>query len=160
MKYLIAFVLGVMTVVPVSAQYDTVEIEIDTALEEADVNLNLGDIVSSIISVLITLGFLALFFYFIMGSYKWMSAGGDKAQVEEARQIFTNGLIGLALLASTFAIFRIIDRFFAIGGIETGIGDTDNVDHTPGQGDDGGTGNEKPGDDDGGGLPPGWKQPE
>jgi hypothetical protein len=86
----------------------------------------LGSIISNIISVVIIIAALALLMYLIIAGFNWLTAGGDSKKVEDARSRITNGLIGLAIVASIFAIFRIVDRFFGIGltGQTTGQGFT------------------------------------
>lgn len=90
-------------------------VDIRGELEAVGVQFDLGLIISQIITLLITLGALALLLYFIRGGYLWLTAGGDKAQVENARSSITNAILGLAILASVFAIFTLIDVFFGIG---------------------------------------------
>lgn len=94
-------------------------IDIRSKLQESETQLDLGQIVSAVVTLLMTLGAVALLLYFVKGAYGWMSAGGDKGKVEEARNHFTNGLIGMAILASVFAIYAIVDQFFGIGNIDT-----------------------------------------
>ena len=81
----------------------------------ANANLDLGSIITSIITAAITLAALAIIIYFISGGYSWLTAGGDKAKVEEARNRITNAVIGLAIVAATYAIYSIVDSFFGIG---------------------------------------------
>ncbi len=77
----------------------------------------LGTIVSSVVGVAIIIAGLATLIYFIWGGYNWLTAGGDKAQVEAARSRITNALIGLTIVASSFAIYKLVDSFFGIGNV-------------------------------------------
>lgn len=101
---------------------NTIEVPIRNALVGQGVQFSLGRIVSASINVLIVLGTIVLLLYFTMGAYKWMMAGGDKAQVEEARNHFTNGLIGMAILASVIALYTLVDQFFGVGLTNTDPG--------------------------------------
>lgn len=98
---------------------NTTSIPIKGALTNIGWQLDLGYIVSAIVTLLMTLGAVALLLYFVKGAYVWLSAGGDKGKVEEARNHLTNGLIGMTILASVFAIYSIVDQFFGIGNINS-----------------------------------------
>lgn len=77
-----------------------------------------GGALSGIISSLFTVGVLVAtiftFFYLLWAGYNWLTAGGDKAKVDSARQRLTNGIIGLAIVASALAISTIVNQFFGI----------------------------------------------
>ncbi len=64
-----------------------------------------------------TLGIVGLlvFIYLIWGGIEWLTAGGDKSKTESARTKITNAIIGLAIVASAFAISVILSNFFGIG---------------------------------------------
>lgn len=79
----------------------------------------LGSIVSTVVTVAIILAALFMLFQLIRGGYSWLTAGGDKGKIEEARGQITNGLIGLAIVASSFAVYSIVTRFFGIGEVST-----------------------------------------
>ena len=76
---------------------------------------SISNLISAGFNIAIILAIIFVFVMLIMGGYGWISAGGDKAKVEEARTRITNAIIGLALIASSYAIFSIIDRFFGLG---------------------------------------------
>lgn len=71
-----------------------------------------------IISNLITFSFVAgsviFLFMFIAGAIQWISSGGDKGAVESARGRITNGLVGIVLLFSAFALINLVEEFFGI----------------------------------------------
>ena len=92
-------------------------VDITAALgsQNAPFNFDLGDLISRIFPVTIILSAIAVFFYLIWGGYDWMTAGEDKTKVAGARSKITNGLIGLTIVASSWAIFRVVDQFFGIG---------------------------------------------
>lgn len=77
----------------------------------------LSTIVSNAAVAIFTLSGLAVFIYLIWGGYEWLMAGEDKAKVEAARTRITNAVIGIAILASAWVIYSIIDKFFGIGNI-------------------------------------------
>ncbi|MFB6181667.1 MAG: IPT/TIG domain-containing protein, partial [Candidatus Magasanikbacteria bacterium] len=74
---------------------------------------NLGDaglitVVTRIINVFLgLLGIIALVLI-IYGGYKWMTAGGNEEDVQQAKDILTNATIGLVIIMSSFAIANFI----------------------------------------------------
>lgn len=63
---------------------------------------------------LFVIGLVGFLFMVILGGIQWIFSGGDKGAVEAAKGRFTNALIGLVLLLSTFAIIKLIETFFGI----------------------------------------------
>lgn len=46
--------------------------------------------------------------YLVMGGITWVTAGGDKANSEKARSQITDAIIGLVIMALSFAIIKFI----------------------------------------------------
>ena len=77
----------------------------------ANINTSLGlgredprTIAGNVINVL--MGFLGIIAVIIIliGGFKWMTAGGDEAKVEEAKKLMTAGVIGLAIVLAAWGI--------------------------------------------------------
>lgn len=79
------------------------------------INTDLGSFISKSISAIIMVAGLATFMYLIYGGISWITAGGDKGKIEEARNKITGGIVGLAIVASSWAIYLLLDYFFGIG---------------------------------------------
>ena len=47
----------------------------------------------------------------IWGAFEWITSGGDKDNVGKARNRIINALIGLAVLAVAFALFKVAGQF-------------------------------------------------
>ena len=75
---------------------------------------NLGSLLGGAIGLIIIVALIITFFFLIVGGIKWMTSGGDKAKVEEARNQITNAIIGLAIVAGAWATMRLIGFFFGI----------------------------------------------
>ncbi len=82
----------------------------------------LGRLIEIGASAILIVGGLAFLLYLLMGGFTWITAGGDKSKVESARNMITQGIIGIAILASVFALYGVILRFFGIKGISLGAG--------------------------------------
>lgn len=57
------------------------------------------------------------FVFLIVGGIQWITAGGEKDNLEKARKKITGAVIGLALVLSVYAIATIVDIIF-FGGAE------------------------------------------
>lgn len=69
---------------------------------------NLTSLIVTLWRVVLILGGLALIVFVIMGGVAWITAGGDKAKVEEARDRIANAFIGLLILFATVAFVNFI----------------------------------------------------
>lgn len=70
-------------------------------------------------------GAVAAFLFIVLGGVLWITAGGDKGKVEQARERITQGIIGLAILAVSWAIALLVQRFLGLnilGGASGGGG--------------------------------------
>ena len=61
-----------------------------------------------VVAALLALGFL------IFGAIKWITSGGEKEGTKAARQYITAALVGLAVLALSFVIIRIVGLIVGI----------------------------------------------
>ena len=87
----------------------------DETKSRVAINTDLGSFVSKSFSAVILVAGLATFMYLVYGGLSWIMAGGDKGKLEEARAKITNGIVGLAIVASAWAIYLLVDYFFGIG---------------------------------------------
>lgn len=84
------------------------------------INRPLEDVVGSVISAFLSLFgvlFLALMVY---GGYLWMNARGNDQQVERAKSLITQAVIGLVVVMSAYVLTRFVIRgvFQATTGAE------------------------------------------
>lgn len=78
------------------------------APKELQGSTNLPAIIGGVISSLI--GFLGvlLFAYLLYGGFKWMTAGGEEKNVKDAVQIIRNAVIGMVIIALSYAIANFV----------------------------------------------------
>jgi hypothetical protein len=69
--------------------------------------------IATLWQTIILVGGLAFILYFLRGGLQWITAGGDKGKIDEARGKITQGLVGLAILAASYVIIKFIEM--AIG---------------------------------------------
>jgi amino acid transporter len=99
---------------PITAA-NTFEINLDPQIKSrVAINGTLGDFISHTIPAVILVAALATFMYLLYGGVEWILSGGEKGKIEGAKQKITQALIGLAIVASAWAIFQLIMYFFGI----------------------------------------------
>lgn len=72
------------------------------------------DLVFRAVDFSIIMGGIGLFVFLVWGGIEWMLSAGDKTKVESAQKRITNALIGVAIVASAFAIWKLALIFFGI----------------------------------------------
>jgi len=69
---------------------------------------------SNMIGVLTIIGGLWFLFQIIIAGYRWISAGGDKQNVQDAQKRLQNALIGLIVVVAAYIIVGIIGYFLGL----------------------------------------------
>ncbi len=79
---------------------------------------NLNTIIAGLISGIIGFLGVVLFLYLLWGGFTWMTAAGDAAKVKTATAIIRNAIIGLVIIAVSYAVatFIISTLSVATGG--------------------------------------------
>lgn len=75
---------------------------------------DIGKLISSGISVAIILAGILTFAFLVWGGIDWLTSGGDKQKTENARNRITAAIVGLAIVAASFAIMKLLQAFFGI----------------------------------------------
>lgn len=73
-----------------------------------------GKLISNIVGLFLILGFCFTLLYLLMGGLQWITAGGDKAALEGARNKITNAIVGLIIVAAAYAIFALVGQFVGL----------------------------------------------
>jgi hypothetical protein len=79
---------------------------------------DIGKLISTGISVVIIISGILVFVFLVWGGIEWLTSGGDKTKVENARNRIVSALVGLAIIAASWALVRIIAYFF---GVDAGL---------------------------------------
>jgi len=74
----------------------------------------IGHLVSNTVSAAFIISGIAFFLILVMGGVEYLTSGGDKAKVESAQKRISAALIGLAIVASSYAVYMIVLEFFGI----------------------------------------------
>jgi len=75
---------------------------------------DIGKLISSLISVVFIIAGILTFVFLVMGGIEWLTSGGDNTKTEQARNRITAALVGLAIIAASWALMQLISYFFGI----------------------------------------------
>lgn len=79
--------------------------------------LSFGGLINGVLSFVLVIGALLVFFYLILGGIEWITSGGDKAKTEGARNKITSAIIGLIILAASYAVLQLALSFLGFNGL-------------------------------------------
>jgi hypothetical protein len=74
----------------------------------------IGTIIGNILGIFLIFAFIMAFLYLLLGGFDWITSGGDKSKLESARNKITNALIGLIVVAATWAVMSLVGQFVGI----------------------------------------------
>ena len=80
-------------------------------------NIKIGDVgslISALVGTLLIIAALLAFFYLILGGIQWITAGGDKAGMETARNKITHAIVGLIIVGAAWAIMLLVQNFLGV----------------------------------------------
>lgn len=73
-----------------------------------------GSLVGAVVGGFIIFSFIFALFFLLVGGISWITSGGDKAQLESARNKITHAMIGLIIVACVWAIMMLVGKFIGI----------------------------------------------
>jgi hypothetical protein len=68
--------------------------------------------VSSVIGVMTVAAGIWFIFQVIIGGFFWITSGGDKQRLHEARERITNAIIGLVIVVAGWSLLALAGQFF------------------------------------------------
>jgi len=80
-------------------------------------NTSIGTIVSFVVAFIVVVAFLAALLYIVIGALQWITSGGDKQKVADARNHIIAAIIGLIVIALSFVIINVVISALGLGSI-------------------------------------------
>lgn len=75
---------------------------------------NIGSVISGVITILLIAAAIIALFFLIWGGIRWITSGGDKSKVDEARKTIIASIIGLVIALLAFFIITIVLGIFGL----------------------------------------------
>ncbi|OGY27600.1 MAG: hypothetical protein A3F33_02375 [Candidatus Woykebacteria bacterium RIFCSPHIGHO2_12_FULL_43_10] len=76
--------------------------------------MGIGSFISSILSAAVTVAGLAFLGYFILGAFKFITAGGDQKAIDGAKKTLTSAAIGLLIVFTSYWIIEILQTITGV----------------------------------------------
>jgi hypothetical protein len=83
--------------------------------------LDIGNVINFVLRVVMVIAVLLVFFYLVLGGIEWITSGGEKGKTEAARNKITAAVIGLIILAASYAILTLLLRFLGFDSLQGAI---------------------------------------
>lgn len=80
----------------------------------------LNQIISNFVGILTICAGIWFIFQFFIGAFSWLTAGGDKASLENAQKKLTNSVIGLVIVVAAIFIIEIIGNLLGLKILQPG----------------------------------------
>lgn len=77
----------------------------------------IGQIVGFLVAFIVVVAFLAALLYIVIGALQWITSGGDKQKVADARNHIIAAIIGLIVIALSFVIINVILQALNLGSL-------------------------------------------
>ncbi len=78
---------------------------------------DIGVLINAVLSFVMVIAALLVFFYLLWGGIEWITSGGDKGKTERARQKIVAAVIGIIILAASFAVVTLVVRFLGFSSL-------------------------------------------
>src|SRR3972149_7473520 len=76
-----------------------------------------GKLINGVLSFVMVIAALLVFLYLIWGGIEWITSGGDKGKTESARNKITSAVIGLIVVAASYAILTLALNFLGFSNL-------------------------------------------
>jgi hypothetical protein len=80
-----------------------------------------GKLLNFLLQIVMVIAVLLVFLYLILGGIEWITSGGEKSKTEAARNKITSAVIGLIILAASYAILTLLLKFLGFGDLKSAL---------------------------------------
>ena len=80
---------------------------------------DIANVISFALNLVMVVALLLVFLYLILGGIQWITSGGDKGKTEEARNKITAAVIGIIILAASYALVQFVAYILGLGSFST-----------------------------------------
>ncbi len=78
----------------------------------------LAQLINALLTFVMVISALLVLFFLVWGALQWITSGGDKGKVDQARQKIIAAVIGIIIVSSTYAIFLLVINFLGFEDTE------------------------------------------
>ncbi len=82
---------------------------------------NPSQLITDLVNIAFVIAVILVFFYLIWGGIEWITSGGDKGKTEGARNKITAAVIGLIVLAASYAILTLTLQLLGYNNLQEAL---------------------------------------
>ncbi|MBW7955131.1 hypothetical protein H3C66_00190 [Patescibacteria group bacterium] len=112
-----------------TAVVSTVKAQYDVAVPTGYAT-NIGNLISFVLRVVLAVGALLVFGFLVLGGIEYITSGGEKGKTEAARNKITAAIVGLIILAASWAILNLALGFLGLSGLEGALQEVGDINET------------------------------
>lgn len=79
---------------------------------------SLGEGTQSLVEPVFEIASVLVIMYFLFGAFKYLKAGGNKEDMEGAKQMITHAIIGFVILIFAYLILQYLVQYFNLSGLD------------------------------------------
>ena len=79
---------------------------------------DVASLINAVLSLVMIIAALLVLVYLMWGAFDWLTSGGDKAKIDSARQKLIAAVVGLIIVASSYAILLLAIRFLGFTDLD------------------------------------------
>jgi hypothetical protein len=87
----------------------------------------IGSLIQFVLRAVLAIGALLVFGYLVMGGIEYITSGGEKGKTEAARNKITAAVVGLIILAASWAILNLALNFLGFGDLSSAINEVGTI---------------------------------
>jgi hypothetical protein len=77
-----------------------------------------SELFNGLLQLVFVIAALLVFFYLILGAFRWITSGGDKGKTQTAQSTIVAAVVGIIILAASYAILIIVLNFLGYASLE------------------------------------------
>lgn len=78
---------------------------------------DIGGLLNGVLSFIMVIAALLVLFFLISAAFDWITSGGDKGKIDRARQKIMSAIVGLIIIAASFAILNLALQFLGFSSL-------------------------------------------
>lgn len=90
-----------------------------------------NQLINFIMRLVLAVSALLVFAFLIWGAFDWITSGGDKGKVEHARGKIVAAVVGLIIIASSYAVLNLVLSFLGFGSLQAALESVGTIQHGP-----------------------------
>ena len=77
-----------------------------------------SELFNGLLQLVFVIAALLVFFYLILGAFRWITSGGDKGKTQAAQSTIVAAVVGIIILAASYAVLIIVLNFLGYSSLE------------------------------------------